>query len=111
MSNKAIGIVAYITIIGWIIAFVIHKGKDDKSAMAGYHIEQSLGLIVVAIGLSIIGNILTAMISILGLLVLVLNLGIIILWVIGLLNAINEKREPIPVIGEFFEGKFGFINS
>lgn len=71
MSNKAIGIVAYITIIG---------------------------------------SILTAMISILVPLVLLLNLGLFILWVIGLLNAINEKREPIPVIGEFFEGKFGFIN-
>jgi uncharacterized membrane protein len=111
MSNKAIGIVAYITIIGWIIAFVVHTGKDDKSEMAGYHIEQSLGLILVAFGLMIIGNILTAMIGILGLLMMLINLGLIILWVFGLVNAVNEKREPIPLIGKLFEGKFGFINA
>lgn len=111
MSNKAIGIVAYITIIGWIIAFVIHKGKDDKSAMAGYHIEQSLGLILVAIGLMIIGNILGAIAGVFSLLMMLVNIGLIVLWVFGLINAVNEKREPIPLIGKFFEGKFGFINA
>ncbi len=111
MSNKAIGIVAYITIIGWIIAFIVHKGKDDKSEMAGYHIEQSLGLIIVAVALAIIGNILTAIVGIFGMLMMLVNLGLIVLWVIGLINAINEKRQPIPLIGPLFEGKFGFINS
>ncbi|TVS13125.1 MAG: DUF4870 domain-containing protein [Wenzhouxiangella sp.] len=111
MSNKAIGIVAYITIIGWIIAFVVHKTKDDKSALAGYHIEQSLGLILVAVGLAIIGQILGAVAAIFGLLLMVVNIGLIVLWVFGLMNAINEKREPIPLIGPFFEGKFGFINA
>ena len=111
MSNKAIGIVAYITIIGWIIAFIVHKGNDNKSDMAGYHIEQSLGLIIVAVGLAIIGQILGAIAGIFSLLMMLVNLGLIVLWVFGLLNAINEKREPIPLIGPIFEGKFGFINS
>lgn len=111
MSNKAIGIVAYITIIGWIIAFVIHQGKDDKSALAGYHIEQSLGLILVAFGLMIVYMILIAAIPPLGLLMTLVNIGLIVLWVFGLINAINEKREPIPLIGKFFEGKFGFISA
>lgn len=111
MSNKAIGIVAYITIIGWIIAFVIHKGNDEKSPMAGYHIEQSFGLILVAIALIIIGNILVAIAGILSLLMMLVNIGLIVLWVFGLINAINEKREPIPLIGKYFEGKFAFINA
>lgn len=111
MSNKAIGIVAYITIIGWIIAFIVHKGKDNKSKLAGYHIEQSLGLIIVAVILAVIGNILVAIAGIFSFILLLINLAIIVLWVLGLLNAINEKHEPIPLIGPFFEGKFGFINS
>ena len=111
MSNKAIGIVAYITIIGWIIAFIVHKGKDDKSPQAGFHIEQSLGLIITAVAVSIIGQILTSIIGILGLLFMIVNLGVLVLWVIGLINAINEKQEPIPLIGPIFQGKFGFINS
>jgi len=111
MSNKAIGIVAYITIIGWLIALIVHKGKDDKSAAAGFHIEQSLGLILTAIAVSIVGQILASILGILGLLMMIVNLGLIVLWVIGLINAINEKQEPIPLIGPFFQGKFGFINS
>ena len=111
MSNKAIGIVAYITLIGWIIAFVLHKSKDDKSPQAGFHIEQALGLIIVSVVASIIGQILTAIVGILGLLMTIVYLGIFVLWIIGLINAINEKQEPIPLIGPIFQGKFGFINS
>ncbi len=111
MSNKAIGIVAYITIIGWLIALIIHKGKDDKSTAAGFHIEQSLGLIITAIAAAILGQILASIAAIFGLIMLVVNLAILVLWVLGLLNAINEKQEPIPLIGPIFQGKFGFINS
>jgi len=111
MSNKAIGIVAYITIIGWIIAFVVHNGKEDKSALAAYHIEQSFGLILVAIALLIVGQILGSIAFVFGLLLSLVNIALIVLWVFGLMNAINEKREPIPLIGQYFEGKFGFINA
>ncbi len=109
MSNKAIGIVAYITIIGWIIAFVLFKGKEDRSQQAAFHLEQSLGLIIVAVAVAIIGNILVAIAGIFSLLLLVVNIGIIVLWVLGLLNAINEKQEPIPLIGPLFQGKLTFI--
>lgn len=111
MSNKAIGIVAYITIIGWLIALIIHKGKDDKSPAAGFHIEQSLGLIITAIAVAIIGQVLISIAGIFGLIMMIVNLGVLVLWVLGLINAINEKQEPIPLIGPFFQGKFGFINS
>ena len=35
---------------------------------------------------------------------------IFILWIFGIINAANEQKKPIPVIGQLFEGKFGFIN-
>ncbi len=110
MSNKAIGIISYITIIGWIIAFVLHKTKDDRSAATGFHIEQSLGLIIVAVALAIVGNILISVVPLLGLIFTVINLGLIVLWVFGLINAIQEKQQPIPLIGPFFQGKLTFIN-
>ncbi|MFU8831492.1 MAG: hypothetical protein ACNA7J_04970 [Wenzhouxiangella sp.] len=110
MTNKAIGVVAYITIIGWIIAFIIFKGKADRSQQAAFHLEQSLGLIIVAVAVAIIGNILVAIAGIFSLLLLIANIGIIVLWVLGLLNAINEKQEPIPLIGPIFQGKLTFIS-
>jgi len=110
MTNKAIGIVAYITIIGWIIAFIVFKGKEDRSRQAAFHLEQSLGLIIVAVGVAIVGNIMVAIAGFLSLVLMIANIGIIVLWVLGLLNAINEKQEPIPLIGPLFQGKLTFIS-
>ena len=110
MSNKAIGIISYITIIGWIIAFVLHKSKDDRSTATGFHIEQSLGLIITAFALAIISAIMTSVVSALSILFTIINVALIVLWVIGLINAIQEKQQPIPVIGPIFQGKLGFIN-
>ncbi|MGY6631016.1 MAG: hypothetical protein ACXIUL_08415 [Wenzhouxiangella sp.] len=110
MSNKAIGIISYITIIGWIIAFVLHKGKDDRSPETGFHIEQSLGLIIVAFALAILSAIITNILPVLAMVFTIINVGLIVLWVMGLINAIQQKQQPIPLIGPIFQGKFGFIN-
>ncbi len=92
--DKTVGIIAYLTIIGLIIAIVMNKEK--KEPFASYHIRQSLGLAVTGIVLAIIGVIpfIGWLISILG------TIFIIILWVLGLINALNGYEKPIPVLGE-----------
>lgn len=52
-EGKNIAIIAYITIIGLIIAFVMNN--DKKDAFASYHIKQSLGLAVTGLALGVIG--------------------------------------------------------
>ncbi|MBD0779275.1 hypothetical protein HPE56_15855 [Maribacter sp. ANRC-HE7] len=96
-EGKNIAIIAYITIIGLIIAFVMNN--DKKDAFAAYHIKQSLGLAATAVALGIIGiiPILGWIINILGILVL------LYMWIIGLMNAFNEKENPVPFLGEKFE--------
>ena len=44
MDNKTLSIVSYITIIGWIIAFVI--GKDKADDLLKFHLKQGLGLVI-----------------------------------------------------------------
>ena len=44
MDKKTLSIVSYITIIGWVIAFIIYNGKTEKSSLEKFHLEQSLGL-------------------------------------------------------------------
>ena len=44
MDNKTLSIVSYITIIGWIIAFVI--GKDKADELLKFHLKQGLGLVI-----------------------------------------------------------------
>lgn len=102
-SGKNIAIIAYITLIGLIIAFVMNN--DKKDAFASYHIRQSLGLMCAGIALSIFSPI-----PFLGWAVAVFgSLFILVLWVIGLLNAVNGKQAPVPVLGEYFEKWFASI--
>ncbi len=99
-EGKTIALIAYLTIIGLIIAFVMNAEK--KNAFAKYHIIQSSGLALTGLALGIIG-----LIPILG---WILNLiGIFILlfmWIMGLVNAVNEKEKPVPLLGEHYMNWF-----
>lgn len=103
MDNKTISIISYITIVGWLIAYLV--GKDNLDAFSKYHLRQSLGLAIVGIVL----NIITISISFLGMIVNLIGLLLLILFIIGIINAVNGHMKPLIVIGKFFEDKFDFI--
>lgn len=109
MSNKTLAILSYITIIGWIIAFVKGKELNPKSDLVNYHLKQGLGFFIVAVVINII---LTVIVSIVPSLAFLTYVGIIffVLWIFGIINAVNEEKRPLPVIGKMFEDKFSFIN-
>ena len=96
-EGKTIAIIAYITIIGLIIAFIMNN--DKKNTFAAYHIRQCLGLALTSLALSVINviPILGWIISILG------SLFLIVLWVMGLISAINGEMKPVPVLGEKYQ--------
>lgn len=108
MSAKTISIIAYITIFGWIIAYLQNKSSDKKSELASYHLGQGLGIfifsVVLNIALIIIVNIVPSLATVLSL----LSLIPLILLIFGVITANNEAMKPVPVIGKFFEGKFNF---
>lgn len=102
-EGKTTAIIAYITIIGLIIAFVMNNEK--KNAFASYHIRQSLGLALTALALTLIN-----VIPILGWIISFLGfLFILYLWIMGLMNAINLKEKPLPILGEKYEEWFKSI--
>lgn len=39
----------------------------------------------------------------------ILSIGIFIFWILGIVNAVNEKESPLPIIGSLFVDKFDFI--
>jgi len=97
---KTIAIIAYLTIIGLVIAFLLNN--DKKHEFSSYHIRQSMGLVLCSAVLFIIG-----MIPILGWIVSFLgSIFLVILWVLGLINAINNQIKPVPVLGNYFEEWF-----
>jgi uncharacterized membrane protein len=93
-EGKTIAIIAYITIIGLIIALVMNNEKKNK--FASYHIKQSLGVGLTAIVLSFIN-----IIPILGWIISILGFFVIFyMWIMGLINALNLKEKPVPILGE-----------
>jgi len=99
-DTNTIAIIAYLTIIGLIIAFVMNNEKKDK--FANYHIKQSLGIALTALVLSAI-----AIIPILGWIISFLGIFIILfLWIMGLINALNGNKKPVPLLGKKYEEWF-----
>jgi len=92
MSKKATDIVAYITFIGWIIAFFAGDRENSK-----FHLNQALVIAIVEIILSILGRILTH--GLLAWIVSILSIILFILWLIGLIRAIKGSEQPVPIIG------------
>lgn len=110
MDQKTISWVSYITIIGWIIAIVSYNGSIEKSSLARFHLRQSLGLIITAVAIYFATIIFSMMIGLLGTVLSILNLGVLVLWIIGLISAVNGEEKPVPLVGDFYQKTLTFIN-
>lgn len=94
MSKKGTDIVAYLTFVGWIIAFII--GTRDESK---FHLNQALVVILAHIVWGLISRVL-AFIPIIGWIVMGIgNLCLLVLWLIGLIHAVRGEEKPVPIIG------------
>lgn len=99
-TDKTMGIVAYLTVFGLIAAMVMNK--EPKNAFASYHIRQSLGLCVTGIGLFVIG-----LVPLIGWLISIVGtIFIVILWLLGFINALNGHEKPVPLLGEKYSEWF-----
>jgi len=99
-EGKNIAIIAYITIIGLIIAFVMNNEK--KEPFASFHIKQSLGLALTGLALGVIG-----IIPILGWIINIIGIFVLLyMWIMGLMNAINGKESTVPFLGEKYKEWF-----
>lgn len=106
-EDATVAILAYITIIGFIIAIVMHGSK--KTAIGAYHLRQTLGLFITSLVIWIPCMIL-AVIPMVNLLMIVVwplvGLGLLALWIMGLIAAVNGQQKPMPVVGEHYQKWF-----
>lgn len=101
-NSKTIGIIAYLTLIGWIIAFVMHN--NNKTEYGAFHVRQGLGLMILYIAVWIINFIIGSIgIPFLG---YILVLAIVVLWVLGFIGAVQGEKKLIPGIGQMFQDVF-----
>ncbi len=101
MDGKSIAIISYLTIIGWIIAYVMHN--NGRTQLGAFHLRQSLFLMLTGFATAIAQS-LFLFIPILGWLISILLylvlLGLFVLWIIGLIAAINGEEKKVPVLGD-----------
>ena len=88
MDKKVTGIVAYITLIGWAIAYLIGDREGAK-----FHMNQALVLALAELVVGIVGG----KVGIVG---TVLGVVMFVLWVIGIVGAIQGKEKKVPLLGD-----------
>ncbi|GGH56998.1 hypothetical protein GCM10011379_01200 [Filimonas zeae] len=99
-------IVAYITIIGWVISYYNYRNSPDKNPFVQYHLTQSLGVIIFSVVLSVASGILLGIIPSLATLFYIIGLAPLVLMLLGIITASNNAERPVPFIGKLVEGKF-----
>ena len=99
-EDKTVAIVSYLTIIGFIIALILHGQK--KTQLGAFHLRQMLGMIVSWVAVGIV-----MLIPILGWIVgLIASLMLIVFWIMGLVSAAQGQQKAVPVVGEHFQKWF-----
>lgn len=90
-TNKFINVVAY-------FIFFIPLLVDKDNEAYKFHTNQGLNLLLLGIAVSVIGTV----IPFIGWLI-ILPLGtilVMILGIMGIINAINDKQKELPLIGQ-----------
>ncbi len=94
MDKKLTGIVAYLALIGWLIAFLCGDKKGAK-----FHLNQALVLAIAEIILGAVSGVL-GFIPIIGWLISsVLSILLFVLWLIGIIGAIKGENKAVPLLG------------
>lgn len=91
-KNKVIAILAY-------VLFFLPLLAAPKSEFGKYHANQGLLLLIVAVGVQVVGSV----IPFLGwfLILPIGNIAILVLFVLGVINAANGVKKPLPFIGNY----------
>jgi uncharacterized membrane protein len=92
-EDKTVAVVSYLTLIGFIVAIVLHSNKKTK--LGAFHLRQTLGLF------------LTSLLGIIPILGWILLIVLVVFWVMGLIAAINGQMKPMPVVGPLYQKWFG----
>ncbi len=89
-------------IVAYIIFFIPLLTDAKNDPFVKYHVKQGLVIFILGVITAIIGNI-----PIISFFAWLINLALLVLVILGIVNAANGKEEPLPVVGHFAD-KFKF---
>ncbi|WP_179335069.1 hypothetical protein [Winogradskyella costae] len=101
-EGKTLGLVAYLTLFGTLIAFFMNQ--DKRNPFTAFHIRQGLGLGLVYV---VIGFVITAFNS--WMITYSFWIFFSVLYIYGIFGAITGKLNKIPILGDFFQNAFKSI--
>ena len=106
-SSRLAAALAYLPVVGWLYVFLFQR----QNRLAVYHLRQSIGLIVYLIAAlavwAVVGWVLAwipfmAILSVaLFTLVIAAYLYGFVAWILGIVNALNNRLNPLPGFGEW----------
>ena len=101
-EGKTLGLVAYLTLFGTLIAFFMNQ--DKKNPFTSFHIRQALGLGILYIMIAFV-------VSSLDCVMVSMSFWIFfsILYLYGIFGAITGKMNKIPMLGDIFQNLFKSI--
>ena len=103
-EDRTVAILSYVTIIGFIIAIVMHSSK--KTQLGSFHLRQVLGLFVTGVCFWPC-TIVLIFIPILGWLAILLGwVAMFVLVVMGFIGAVTGQQKPVPVLGAHYQKWF-----
>lgn len=95
-STKAIAIIGYVTLIGWLVAIMLY-GKR-KSSFTTFHLRQSLGLIITG-----------ALLALVPLIGWLMNVAVIFVWLYAVYHAIQDQKVKVPILGDCYQVHLDFV--
>jgi uncharacterized membrane protein len=102
-EDRTVAILSYVTIIGFIAAIFVHQSR--KTQLGAFHLRQVLGLVLTGV----VGGF-AAVVPILGWLVwFLLMIGMLVLWLLGLISALRGDMRPVPLLGEQYQRWFAGV--
>lgn len=98
-EKKSTGKNTGMAVVAYILFFVplLTDAKDDP--FVKFHVKQGLVLLIASIALQVVG----AVVPVIGwfLILPLAGLATLVLFVIGILHAVNGEEKELPVIGQF----------
>lgn len=102
-EGKSIAIISYITLIGLIAAFIMNKDKNN--GFAKFHIRQNMGLLIIGL--------ISSLLQIIPVAGEIVSMGVgvvlLILWIMGLISALNGSQKELPFVGNLFQKWFSTL--
>lgn len=103
LDGRTTAIVAYLTLIGALIAITMNN--EPKHEFARFHTRQAFGLHILFHAFALFSSVWYNQYGLYG-----LYLCYIVLWVYGFIAAINNRKQMVPIVGPYFQKWFTFIS-